>query len=318
MEQNTSTMPKSVDNAPEYIRKRFATAQQAQPNTEEPQPEQPTAEQTPTSNEPEPTQTVEQEDNDAKAWKGRLTKEQEQHRQTTSQLEAEKLARQQAEKQAQKAEADRQALAQRLAELEQSKAQPQTEPQPTAEPFSEEELAEIEQVMGLSGQKLATFIRQQQAQPPAQDVGKIVDERLSQAKEQTALEQRQTEWRHAVSKDIPEIQGLLTDPKFMEYAQNKQVDFYGNTAVTLINTAGQTLDVSLIPKIRTLIDEYQQAQQPPKEAVTAPPNKGGNTVTSQPSAKPKMSAKEEAYAKSLAREGKTKELKAYLAKFNPH
>lgn len=57
-----------------------------------------------------------------------------------------------------------------------------------------------------------------------------------------------------VSKQIPEIQNLFSDQNFLNYVNSKIVD--GQTAFELIKTAGENKDISKLPRIRAIIDEY--------------------------------------------------------------
>ena len=93
------------------------------------------------------------------------------------------------------------------------------------------------------------------------------------------------------------------------------IDFAGNTASALLNYAGQSKDLNLIPKIAELVAEFEQRNQPPSPVVTAPPSNKTASVSTQSKAKPEMTEKDHAKARALARNGKTKELRAFLNNF---
>lgn len=299
MEQITNSTEQHDPFLPAYLRGKLATAK-----TEAPQPsETQTAEETvaqstePQSQNVEPPKT---EDNNE--WKGRLRKEQESHKQTNDRLLAEVAARQKAE--------------QELADLKAKQTAPTESaplPEATATQWSDEELAELKYVLGdKAGEKLAHYLKGHPQSMP--DVSKVVEEKFEQQQAQSAAQLKAQQWQKAVSEQVPEIHGLLQDAQFTDWAYGKEVDYLGNTAMQLILNAGQTQNVALVPKIRALLDEFNQSKQPPQPPTTAPPNKGAVTKTA--GAKPKMTAKDIAYKQALIRQGKTKELIAFLQRFD--
>lgn len=299
MEQITNSNEQHDPFLPAYLRKRIATAK-----TEEPQPsETQTAEETVAqSTEPQSQNVETPKTEDNNEWKGRLRKEQESHKQTNDRLLAEVAARQKAE--------------QELADLKAKQSAPtETAPLPeaTATQWSDEELEELKYALGdKAGEKLARYLKGQPQVMP--DVNKVVEEKFEQQQAQSVAQLKAQQWHNAVSEQIPEIHGLLQDAQFTDWAYGREVDYLGNTAMQLILNAGQTQNVALVPKIRALLDEFNQSKQPPPPPTTAPPNKGAVTKTA--GAKPKMTAKDIAYKQALIRQGKTQELIAFLQKFD--
>lgn len=300
MEQITNSTEQHDPFLPAYLRKRIATAKTEEPQPSEAEQRTETVEQQNAETPPQTVETPKTEDNNE--WKGRLRKEQERHKQTNDKLLAEAAARQKAE--------------QELADLKAKQTTP-TEPAPlpkaTATQWSDEELEELGLVIGGDlGKKFASYLKGQPQTLP--DVNKVVEEKLEQQQAQSAAQLKAQQWQKAVSEQVPEIHGLLQNAQFTDWAYGKEVDYLGNTAMQLILNAGQTQNVALIPKIRALLDEFNQSKQPPQPPTTAPPNKGAVTKTA--GAKPKMTAKDIAYKQALIRQGKTQELIAFLQKFD--
>ncbi|MFU2079357.1 hypothetical protein ACLSYV_03585 [Avibacterium avium] len=227
--------------------------------------------------EPPQTNSEQQEDNDVKAWKGRLNKEQEAHKNTNARLLAEAEARQQAELKAKEAEEKLTALQQQLEQQKQPESQP---PQKVENELSTTEEEEIISLLGATGKKLLDRLRQP-ANPPTQppeDIGKIVDERLKQAQEQQAQQTRQQAFIQALNETVPELQGLMNNSAFTQFLNSKVVDFYGNTAAMFVGHIGKTYDIEKLPQFRALVDEFNQSQHPSKPAVTAPPSNSGTAM----------------------------------------
>lgn len=134
----------------------------------------------------------------------------------------------------------------------------------------------------------------QQAQPPEMSV-------------------RDRVWYTEIQRVIPEMQGLLADPNFVAFASSN-TDRRGKTDLDLIQEAGQVKDVSYLPALREIIDEFNQSKMNPPPAVTVAPQKNA-TVKAKAVTPKTMTKKDEAHAEVLARKGKTAELKAFLAKF---
>lgn len=298
MEQITNSNEQHDPFLPAYLRKRLATAKTEEPQPSETQTEE-TVEQT-TESQPPNVELPKTENNNE--WKGRLRKEQEQHKQTSERLLAEVAARQKAE--------------QELADLKAKQTTPtETAPLPTAtaDDWTDDELEDISVAIGgKAGEKFVRYLKGHPQSMP--DVNKVVEEKFEQQQAQSAAQLKAQQWQKAISEQIPEIHGLLQDAQFTDWAYGREVDYLGNTAMQLITNAGQTQNVALVPKIRALLDEFNQSKQPPQPTTTAPPNKGAVTKTA--GAKPKMTAKDIAYKQALIRQGKTQELIAFLQKFD--
>lgn len=303
--QSNDTVIKLSDNAPEYIKRKLATAKAQQ----EPQPseEDVTVTSTPSVEPPpEPTHTEPpQEENEVKAWKGRLNKEQTAHQETNQRLLAEVAARQ-------KAEQEKLALEQQLAEL-QKPATPATPP--AEDDFSDEDWEDLRFQLG---EKFTEKLRKRlkTAKPsPMPDVEKVVDEKLTAAQQRQQAQTQAALFGKTLIDKVPRFQALVNDSAFIEFTNEKVIDFAGNTAAALLNYAGQAKDLNLIPKIAELVAEFEQCNQSPLPVVTAPPSNKTASVSTQPKAKPEMTEKEHAKARALARNGKTKELRAFLNNF---
>lgn len=317
MEDQHLTHYQTDPSIPAYLKKRFATAKDddaKQPNetqvtakseaddVQNP-PDTHTLETLSTADELTAEQTAPLNTEAHNEWKGRLQKEQHLHQQTNAKLLAEIDAREKAEAEKAKLEAELQAL-----------RQPPS-PLPNAEePLSDAELEEIDMHLGGLGKKLVKSLRQTQTAQPLPDVGKLVEDKFNQYQTQTLAEQKKAQWQQAVLEQIPDIHGLLTKPAFLTFINSKEVDFEGNTAATLITRAGETQNINLIPKIKALMEEFNQMQQPTQAVSTASPSNQRSGIKA-PAAKPKMTAKDIARKNLLVRQGKTDELIAFLAKF---
>lgn len=302
MEQENSQMENITlgDVMPAYVRERLQKAKMsATAKQPEEVPEQ-------SLNDDQSTET-----NEVNSWKGRLSKEQSLHKETQNRLLAESQARAEAEQKA-KENADKlTALEQQLQELQQSKAQEESE-------LTDDEIADIEAILGDSGRKLVDRLRNTNQ---SSDLSKMIDERISAERQRLDTANREQQWQKAIMEQVPEIQGLLNDPNFYAYCQSTEVDFVGNNAITLINETAKNRDIARIPKLRALIDGFNQQQGLPEKAsagqVTAPPNNKG-AVGTQPrrTGKRQMTAKDVVIKNRLVREGKTEELRTFLAQFS--
>lgn len=325
-------------NLPRHVRQRLATADKPQdapqpsPSSEEEQPssepqsqpnviEQTPAQDAPPANQPPATDNAHSDDdNEVKAWKGRLNKLQAEHKATSEKLLAEAEARQAAESEAKE-------LREKYAELEQKSQQPpaETEQTQTSQPpqaqsiFSDEELTEIEMTMGATGEKFAKFLRSMKNQPqqPVVDVGKVVDERLAQERQRSEEQARQSAFGKAVQEHTPKLQGLLNDSAFIEFANSEVIDFAGNTAAQLLNFVGANQRADLLPKVAELIAKFEQSRQPPAQQITAPPsNKEAAVDVRSQGKKPKPSAATIEKMKRLMRTGQVDELRELQEKYD--
>lgn len=242
-----------------------------------------------------------EESNDAKAWKGRLKKEQEERQKINARLIEEAEARESAEA--------------KLRELEEkAKQNQQTQSQPDSDPkgLSDKDLEEIKLINPELYNRLSAQRNKPTVAPTQPEQPITPTQPTSQAQQQT-ISERDRIWYSEISREIPEIQGMLGDSDFLEFAKGK-ADWTGVTGLELIEKAGKNKDVRVIPAIRSLLDEYNQSKEKPPETVTAPPQKSV-PVKAKVNSPKEMTEKDKIHAESLARKGKTKELKEFLAKF---
>lgn len=129
-------------------------------------------------------------------------------------------------------------------------------------------------MMGATGKKFVAHLRatQNQPQPPSVDIGKVIDEKLAQERQRNEEQAKAEAFGKAISEQAPTLQGLLDNSAFVEFINNKVIDFAGNTAAALLNFAGNNKRLDLVPKIAELVTEFEQSRQPPAQQVTAPPN----------------------------------------------
>ncbi|WP_439327600.1 hypothetical protein [Lonepinella sp. BR2357] len=293
---------------PKVQQETVAETEQPEPPPEKPEtPDEKPSEKEPQSESPEQTTPHSKDDNDVNAWKGRLKKEQAERQQLNARLIEESEARERAEK--------------RLRELEEKQHQPTTSTptQPDPVGLSDVDLAELKIVNPDLYFKLKAQQSQQQAQrqsSPVPQKTETVAQPNTIAPSETAqptMSERDRIWYAEIQREIPEVQGLLGDSNFMEFARSK-TDWTGATGLDLITQAGKQKDVRLIPVIRNLLDEYQQSQTKEPMPVTVAPQKSA-TVKVKANSPKEMTEKDEAQAEMLARQGKTAELKKFLAQF---
>lgn len=262
----------------------------------------------------------EPEDNDSKAWKGRLSKEQSEHKETKNRYLAEVEARQKAEREAQE-------MREKLTALEQKALAENAPPQPAPEPqkeshFSHTELSEIEMLVGGNvGKKLADYLRHQQNQTasttPQIDVEKVLDERFNQERQRNEEQAKADAFGKAISEHAPKLQGLLNDSAFIEFVNTKVIDFAGNTASSFLNFVGSQKRADLVPKVAELISEFEQSRQPQAQPVTAPPsNKGGESNVRNSGKKPKPTPAIINQMNRLMRLGETDKLRELQEKYD--
>ena len=307
-----STEPKEENIVPED------SENQSQDNvieqTEEQQVEAPNAT-------PENHQEHNAEDNEAKSWKGRLSKEQEEHKATKNRYLAEVEARQKAEQQAKEYREKLEALE---SKAKANKQQPvEQKPQQSEENiFSDEDLNEIGiMVGGTAGEKLIRFIKSQQGKQqtsvPQIDVNKVIDERFNQERQRNEEQAREEAFGRAIREQAPSLQGLLNDSAFIEFANNEVIDYMGNTASSMLNFIGQNKRADLVPQIAKLIEKFEQSRQPQQQQVTAAPsNKGPAVNTRSAGKKPKPSPATIEKMQRLMRSGNVDELRALQEKYD--
>lgn len=331
---------KQYGNLPRHIRESLATVEDTQ---ESPQPSQDVEQDKQTDSEPqsqpnvieqteakenEPpktdtldTQNHQKNENDAKAWQGRLSKLQAEHKSTSEKLLAEIDARQKAEQEAK-------VLRERYAELEQkhqqkpnveTPAKQDSQPPQGQEHFTDDELSEIELMMGASGTKLVKFLRKAQSHSSQSgvDVGKVVDEKLAQERQRSEEQARQTAFGKAVQELTPKLQGLLNDSAFVEFAREEVIDFAGNTVAQFLNFVGANQRSDLLPKVAEVIAKFEQSQPPAQQQITAPPsNKGAAVDVHSQGKKPKPSAATIEKMNRLMRLGDVEGLRALQEKYD--
>lgn len=255
----------------------------------------------------EPTVPHSGEDNDVKAWKGRLRKEQLERQKINARLIEEAEARE-------RAEAKLLELQQLQQKQEQAVSQSKSTPEEPTN-FSDAELAELRIINPVLYAELTAQKKQPHSGhlPVAETSQQIKAERPATTEQAPQMSEREKIWYAEVQRELPEIQGLLGDSNFVEFAKSK-TDWTGATGLDFIQRAGSQKDVRNIPAIRALLDEYQQSKEQPPEKITVAPQKAA-TVKTKVTTPKTMTKKDEAKAEMLARQGKTTELKAFLATF---
>ncbi|QLB20073.1 hypothetical protein A6B43_00230 [Vespertiliibacter pulmonis] len=304
--QQDETPESSEENPIDDVAKKTEIAPDAEPSTTASNIDEQTE---PQDGATEPTVPHSGEDNDVKAWKGRLRKEQLERQKINARLIEEAEAREKAE-----------AKLRELQQLQQKQEQAtdQSKSTITSEApsnFSDAELAELR----ILDPVLYAQLTAQKKQPPsvhlpvAEVPPQTKAERPSVTEQAPQMSEREKIWYAEVQRELPEIQGLLGDSNFVEFAKSK-TDWTGATGLDFIQRAGSQKDVRNIPAIRALLDEYQQSKEQLPEKITVAPQKA-TTVKTKVTTPKTMTKKDEAKAEMLARQGKTAELKAFLATF---
>lgn len=213
------------------------------------------------------------EDNDVKAWKGRLRKEQLERQKINARLIEEAEAREKAEA--------------KLRELQQKQEQAIAQSNSTATPevpsnFSDTELAELRVLNPVLYAELTAQKKQPQLPsghlPVAETSQQTKAEHPATTEQVPQMSEREKIWYAEVQRELPEIQGLLGDSNFVEFAKSK-TDWTGATGLDFIQRAGSQKDVRNIPAIRALLDEYQQSKEQPPEKITVAPQKAATVKT---------------------------------------
>ncbi|MDC2824602.1 hypothetical protein PHA51_00925 [Rodentibacter pneumotropicus] len=332
MEQNTQ--PKYGKHIPTYLQADLTKAHQAKaaepneaPKNDEMQVDQKsenqftetTTETSQAQGEPQskqeqtvPHSTSEQDiaktDNDVNAWKGRLKKEQAERQNLNARLIEEAEARERAER--------------RVRELESTQHQQTNQAATTTQSdpngLSDTELQELRMFnpdlyLKVKNAQDASKAQSTATTPTSADTPSTTNTQAQTQTAQPSMTERDRIWYAEVQREIPEVQGLLGDSKFVEFAQGK-ADWTGANGLDLIQKAGANKDVRLIPVIRNLLDEYKQSQVSTPATVTVAPQKTA-TVKAKVNTPKVMTEKDEAHAEMLARQGKTKELREFLTQF---
>lgn len=301
----------SNSSVPQFRRDRIEAARRA---AEEPQDQNPPAT-VPQPDEPgfEPPVDPNKEANDAAAWKGRLTKTQEElraEREERNRIAVEALTAQNRAKEAE----ERARLAQQ--QLEEASKRLAVYQQKEQENFlSEEEKRQLSDTFGDDATDLLTKIiaKARPATPPV-DVTAEIDKRFQDITTKTL----EKEWSSSVRTQIPEAHILRADEDFIRFASSK-TDWFGNTALSVMDDIGAKRDVSRIGFIANLISEYKASKnQAPEEPATNPtvPPRNTTPTYSRPSGNGKKKVSSEEFHIKLNQfkvRGDTKGLREYLA-----
>lgn len=207
------------------------------------------------------------EANDAAAWKGRLTKTQEELRAereakqqlTINALQAAERARQ-AEERAAKAEASLKETRSKLSVYEQKERE---------NFLSDDEKRQLADTFGEDATDVLTKVISKVSGTPRVDLDEVVDKKLHEVRMQTI----EREWAAAVREKIPEAHILRADDDFIRFAAGK-TDWLGNSALSVMDEIGAKKDVSRISVIQSLIDEYKASKDPEQDNInnmTVPP-----------------------------------------------
>lgn len=263
-------------------------------------------------------------DNDINSWRGRLAKAEEERERLriaadNGAFAASKLVELSEERKAERAEREeeRRIAAENAAELAALRAK-------TVESqsfVSEEDAKELRDSLGddVGNQVIRTTnaaVAKAMGNNNPIDFEKVVDERVNARFGDIERKNAQTTWMQAVASTIPDIQGLLANSDFLTWA-NERKDFSGASAMDLILIAGEKNDVSKIPSIRSVLDEYIGNKNGDKTKVIANARPAGGAIApKQPSSgKRKMTPADIAEKSRIARTGTKQELLKFLSKF---
>ena len=279
-------------SVPQFRRDRIEAARRA---AEEPQGQTPPATvPQPDENGFEPQVDPNKEANDAAAWKGRVEA-----------LTAQNRAKE-AEERAQQAQRQLEEASRRLEAYQQKEKE---------NFLSEEEKRQLSDTFGDDATDLLTKIlaKTRPATPPV-DVNAEIDKRFQDMTAKTL----EKEWASSVRSQIPEAHTLRADEDFIQYASSK-TDWFGNTALSVMDDIGAKRDVSRIGFIVNLISEYKasknQTPEEPASNPTVPPRNTAPTY-SRPSGNGKKKVSSEEFHIAVNRfkvRGDTKGLREYLA-----
>ena len=264
-------------------------------------------------------------DNDINAWRGRLVKAEEERERLRISAEngafaAQKLLELSEERKAERAEREEERRiaaenAAELAALREKTVQNQSF-------VSDEDAEELRSSLGddVANQVIRTTnaaVLKAMGNNKPVDVEKVVDERVNARFGDIERKSAQTTWMQSVASAIPEIQGLLApNSDFVQWATEKK-DFSGASAMDLVLTAGEKLDVSKIPAIRMVLDEYLSTKNGEGHKVIASARPTGVAISPKQASngKRKMTAADIAEKSRIARTGTKQELLKFLSKF---
>ena len=264
-------------------------------------------------------------DNDINAWRGRLAKAEEERERLRISAEngafaAQKLLELSEERKAERAEREEERRiaaenAAELAALREKMVQNQSF-------VSDEDAEELRSSLGddVANQVIRTTnaaVLKAMGNNKPVDFEKVVDERVNARFGDIERKSAQTIWMQSVASTIPEIQGLLApNSDFVQWATEKK-DFSGASAMDLVLTAGEKLDVSKIPAIRMVLDEYLSTKNGEGNKVIASARPTGVAISPKQASngKRKMTAADIAEKSRIARTGTKQELLKFLSKF---
>lgn len=254
------------------------------------------------------------ESNDAAAWKGRLSQTQEQLKlereaRAAAALEAARF-REEAEKRRLEAERD-------AKELEEARLKLKAYQENERRNFlSEEEKGQLSEFFGTEATDLLTrVIAKVRPTEPQVDIEDVIAKRFQEESKKTL----EREWSTAVQNRIPEAHILRADERFIEFALSKK-DWYGNTALSVMDDIGSKRDVSRIGVIESLIKEFkmlEQQQDSSSEAATSPPRSVSNVPAKRNNGADKKVVKKSEFMDRVAyykARGQTDALREYLSK----
>lgn len=276
------------------------------------------ANQQPGSDEQPPAETPPRVDpnkdaNDVAAWKGRLTKTQEElrsEREAKQQLTVEAL---QAAERARQAEERARQAEERLAE---TNSKLDVYEQKERENFlSDDEKRQLADTFGEDATDLLTkLLGKVRPTTPSVNFDEVVDKKLQEVQTKTL----EREWASAVKDKIPEAHILRADEDFIQFATNK-TDWLGNSALSVMDEIGATRDVSRIDIIQKLIAEYKTLRNPGQQDnvnnPTVPP-RSTQTTPSRPNTSGKKRVSSADFTSMIhyyKSRGDTKSLRQYLA-----
>ena len=264
-------------------------------------------------------------DNDINAWRGRLAKAEEERERLRISAEngafaAQKLLELSEERKAERAEREeeRRIAAENAAEL----AALREKTVKNQSFVSDEDAEELRSSLGddVANQVIRTTnaaVLKAMGNNKPVDFEKVVDERVNARFGDIERKSAQTTWMQSVASTIPEIQGLLApNSDFVQWATEKK-DFSGASAMDLVLTAGEKLDVSKIPAIRMVLDEYLSTKNGEGHKVIASARPTGVAISPKQASngKRKMTAADIAEKSRIARTGTKQELLKFLSKF---
>lgn len=309
-------MPNS--SVPSFRRERIEAARQAaqqdqnqKPPATAPQPGEPGQD---FAHQGQPNVDQQKDDNDAAAWKGRLIKTQEELRAERDELNRIRVEALTAQNEAREA---RERFTQTQRELEEANQRLAGYVKKEQENFlSDEEKRQLSETFGEDATDILTkVIAKVRPTTPSVDVNTAIDKRFQEMSAQSL----EREWAQSVKAKIPEAHTLRADPEFIQFAQSKS-DWFGNTALSVMDDIGAKRDVHRLGFISDLINEFKAYKNPqpqePTGNTTVPPRNNNQSYSSNQSGNGKKKIPSEDFYIAINNfkvRGDTKGLRAYLA-----